>query len=230
MPTTPSAFDKKYAAFLFDMDGTLINSTAAAERVWARWAEKQGLDVKSFLPTMHGARAVDTVRRLGLPGVDPEEEATKITDAEILDVEGIVPLPGAVEFLKALPPEKWTIVTSSPLELAKRRLAAAGIPVPDNLVTAEDVKVGKPNPDCYLLAARKLGVDAKDCLVFEDAVPGILAGDTAGADVMVITATHKHPIETAHTTIRDYQDVQARVDPEGRLFLRAPSEQSTPIS
>ena len=166
----PSAFDKKYTAFLFDMDGTLINSTAAAERVWARWAEEHGLDVKTFLPTMHGARAVDTVRRLGLPGVDPEQEAIRITDAEVLDVEGIVPLPGAAEFLKALPPAKWTIVTSSPLELAKRRLAAAGIPVPDNIVTAEDVKVGKPNPDCYLLAARKLEVNVKDCLVFEDAV------------------------------------------------------------
>ena len=220
VPTVASSgFDKKYAAFLFDMDGTLINSTAAAERVWARWAEEHGLDVKTFLPTMHGARAVDTVRRLGLPGVDPEQEAIRITDAEVLDVEGIVPLPGAAEFLKALPPAKWTIVTSSPLELAKRRLAAAGIPVPDNLVTAEDVKVGKPDPDCYLLAAKKLGVDVTDCLVFEDAVPGILAGDAAGADVMVISATHKHPIETAHTTIRDYQDLQTEVDPEGRLSL-----------
>ncbi|TXR47679.1 HAD-IA family hydrolase [Phyllobacterium endophyticum] len=201
------------------MDGTLINSTEAAERVWARWAERQGLDVKTFLPTMHGARAVDTVRRLGLPGVDPEEEAVKITEAEIVDVEGIVPLPGAAQFLAALPPAKWTIVTSSPLELAKRRLAAAGISMPANLVTAEDVKVGKPNPDCYLLAARKLGFDIKDCLVFEDAVPGILAGDAAGADVMVITATHKHPIETAHTTIRDYQDLQIGIDEHGLLSL-----------
>ncbi|PSH54942.1 HAD-IA family hydrolase [Phyllobacterium endophyticum] len=201
------------------MDGTLINSTEAAERVWARWAERQGLDVKTFLPTMHGARAVDTVRRLGLPGVDPEEEAVKITEAEIVDVEGIVPLPGAAQFLAALPPAKWTIVTSSPLELAKRRLAAAGISMPANLVTAEDVKVGKPNPDCYLLAARKLGFDIKDCLVFEDAVPGILAGDAAGADVMVITATHKHPIETAHTTIRDYQDLQIGIVEHGLLSL-----------
>jgi sugar-phosphatase len=214
-----SAFDKKYAGFLFDMDGTLINSTEAAERVWAKWAERQGLDVKTFLPTMHGARAVDTVRRLGLPGVDPEEEAVKITEAEIVDVEGIVPLPGAAQFLAALPAAKWTIVTSSPLELAKRRLAAAGISLPANLVTAEDVKVGKPNPDCYLLAARKLGFDIKDCLVFEDAVPGILAGDAAGADVMVITATHKHPIETAHTTIRDYQDLKIGIDEHGLLSL-----------
>lgn len=217
-----SVFEKSYSAFLFDMDGTLINSTAAAERVWARWAEQHGLDVKAFLPTMHGARAIDTIRRLGLPGVSPQEEAAKITKAEIDDVEGIVPLPGAFTFLGRLPRAKWAIVTSSPLDLAKRRLAAAGIPVPDCLVTAEDVAVGKPNPDCYLLAARKLGVSAADCLVFEDAVPGILAGDAAGADVMVITATHTHPIETAHTTIPNYQDLDIGIDANGRVSLLQP--------
>nr|WP_255607155.1 HAD-IA family hydrolase [Phyllobacterium sp. 2063] len=204
---------------MFDMDGTLLNSTLAAERVWARWAEQHGLDVKTFLPTMHGARAVDTVRRLGLPGVDPEAEAVKITEAEIIDVDGIVALPGAAEFLSAIPEDKWAIVTSSPLELAKRRLAAAGIPVPANLVTAEDVKVGKPNPDCYLLAASRLGVEAADCLVFEDAVPGILAGDATGADVMVITATHSHAVETAHTTIAHYRGLGVHIDREGRLSL-----------
>ena len=219
MPTASSAFDKKYAAFLFDMDGTLLNSTIAAERVWSKWAEAQGLDVEVFMPTMHGVRAIDTIRRLGLPGVDPETEAAKITEAEIADVEGIVALPGAAAFLAALPADKWAIVTSSPIELAKRRLAAAGIPVPRTLVTAEDVKVGKPNPDCYLLAARKLGVDAGDCLVFEDAVPGILAGDAAKADVMVITATHKHPVETAHTTIADYETVRSQIDEDGRLSV-----------
>ena len=73
MPTTaPSVFDKTFSAFLFDMDGTIINSIAAAERVWGAWAERHGLDVATFLPTMHGARGVDTIRRLGLPGVDPE--------------------------------------------------------------------------------------------------------------------------------------------------------------
>ncbi|EJN04503.1 HAD family hydrolase [Phyllobacterium sp. YR531] len=214
-----SAFDKNYAAFLFDMDGTILNSTVAAERVWSKWAEAQGLDVAAFMPTMHGVRAVDTIRRLGLPGVDPEVEAAKITEDEIKDVEGVMALPGAAAFLESLPPEKWAIVTSSPLELAKRRLAAAGIPVPRTLVTAEDVKIGKPNPDCYLLGARKLGVDATDCLVFEDATAGILAGDAAKADVMVITATHKHPVETSHATIPNYEKVALRIDQDGRLAI-----------
>ncbi|MEK1855440.1 MAG: HAD family hydrolase [Phyllobacterium sp.] len=219
MSTTSSVFEKSYSAFLFDMDGTLINSTLAAERVWARWAERHGLDVKTFLPTMHGARAIDTIRRIGLPGVNPEEEAAKITRAEIDDVEGIAPLPGALAFLSRLPRAQWAIVTSSPLDLAIRRLGAAGLPVPDCLVTAEDVAIGKPNPDCYLLAARKLGIGIADCLVFEDAVPGILAGDAAGADVIVITATHKHPIETAHATIPDYENLDVGIDHDGRLAL-----------
>jgi mannitol-1-/sugar-/sorbitol-6-phosphatase len=214
-----SAFDKTYAAFLFDMDGTILNSTVAAERVWSKWAEAQGLDVAAFMPTMHGVRAVDTIRRLGLPGVDPEAEAAKITEDEINDVDGVMALPGAAAFLASLPPEKWAIVTSSPLELAKRRLAAAGIPLPRTLVTAEDVEIGKPNPDCYLLGARKLGADASDCLVFEDAAAGILAGDAARADVMVITATHKHPVETTHTTIPDYQNVASRLGQDGRLSI-----------
>lgn len=212
-------FDKTYAAFLFDMDGTILNSTVAAERVWSKWAESHGLDVAAFMPTMHGVRAIDTIRRLGLPGVDPEVEAAKITEDEINDVAGVMALPGAAAFLESLPPEKWAIVTSSPLELAKRRLAAAGIPVPRTLVTAEDVKIGKPNPDCYLLGARKLGFDASDCLVFEDAIPGILAGDAAKADVMVITATHKHPVETTHATIADYENVVAQIDLNGRLSV-----------
>src|SRR6218665_2371081 len=122
--------EKTYSAFLFDMDGTIINSIASAERVWGRWAAGMGLDVEKFLPTMHGKRGIDTISELNLPGVDPLVEAGKILRGEIEDVEGVVPIPGAVEFLSALPPERWAIVTSSPIELAKVRLAAAGIPLP----------------------------------------------------------------------------------------------------
>ena len=93
-------FGKKYSAFLFDMDGTLLSSIEAAERVWGRWAESHGLDVATFLPTMHGKRGVDTIRQLGLPGVDPEAESAIICQGEIEDVEGVKPLPGAIEFLE----------------------------------------------------------------------------------------------------------------------------------
>ena len=210
---------KKFAAFLFDMDGTLLNSTAAAERVWSNWAMGHGLDVAAFLPTMHGRRAIETVRRLALPGVDPQHEANEITRAEIADVEGINAIAGAAAFLSALPPDRWAIVTSSPRALALVRIAAAGIPRPATMVTAEDVVHGKPAPDCFLLAAERLGFDAHDCVVFEDATPGIQAGEAAGATVVVITATHQHKMETPHETIFDYSNLTAVTDAQGRLGL-----------
>lgn len=212
--------EKTYAAFLFDMDGTILNSLASAERVWGRWAAKMGLDVEKFLPTMHGKRGIDTIGALNLPGVDPVIEAEGILRGEIEDVEGVVPIPGAVEFLSALPPERWAIVTSSPIELAKVRLAAAGIPLPRYMVTAEDVTVGKPNPQGYILGSERLGFSPSDVLVFEDVPAGIQAGEAAGADVMVITATHSHPIATEHSKIPGYLDLVPHIGEDGRLAVR----------
>lgn len=216
---TPPVFSKPFSALLFDMDGTILNSLAAAERVWGDWARSKGLDVEAFMPTMHGSRGVDTIRRLGLPGVDPETEAAGIERAEIDDVEGIVAIPGAVAFLKSLPPLSWAIVTSAPILLAKRRMEAAGIPFPEIMVTAEDVSIGKPNPECYLLGAKRLGVNIADCLVFEDAPAGIQAGEAAGAEVLVITATQVHELATHHATIESYDEIAANVGSDGRISI-----------
>jgi sugar-phosphatase len=219
LPARSSVFNARYSGFLFDMDGTLINSIAAAERIWSAWANAHGLDVETFLPTIHGARAIDTIARLGLPGIDPEIEACAITEAEIFDLAGIVEVSGAAALLKTLPANKWAIVTSAPKELAIRRLQAAGIPLPLVFVTSEDVSDGKPNPDCYLLAAQQLGINAADCLVFEDAPIGIRAGEASGAQVMVVSATHVHPMQTPHASIDDYCGTVVRVDEQGYLHL-----------
>ena len=220
MPEQDSSITtRKFRAFLFDMDGTIINSAAAAERVWGVWALRHGLDLATFLPTMHGARAEDTIAKLGLPGVDAQAEALGITQAEVDDVEGIVQIPGAANFLSSLPTDKWAIVTSAPVALATRRLQAAGIPLPAVMVTAEEVSAGKPSPEGYILAAKKLGVAPTDCLVFEDAAVGIRAGEAAGAAVVVITASHKHPMETSHATVASYEDLVARIDGNGYLAL-----------
>jgi sugar-phosphatase len=212
-------FNRSYRAFLFDMDGTVLNSIAAAERIWTAWAVRHGVDVESFLPTIHGVRAIDTINRLALPGVDADAEAAWITEAEIEDVEGIVEVSGAANFLKSLPANQWAIVTSAPRALALRRMAAAGIPEPDVMVTAEDVSAGKPDPAGYRLAARRLQVDPAECLIFEDAAVGIRAGEAAGAHVMVITATHVHPLQTPHTTLAGYDAVEARVDLDSQISL-----------
>lgn len=218
MSVTP-VFDRSFSAFLFDMDGTIINSIPATERVWSRWALKHGLDVATFLPTMHGMRGIDTIARLGLPGVDPAAEAQEVEQGEMEDVDGILPIPGAIAFLSALPAGRWGIVTSAPVALAHRRLAAAGIPLPKVIVTASDVTKGKPAPDGYRLGAERLGFDPADCLVFEDVPAGILAGEAAGAHVVVMTATHHHPIETSHPLLKSYEGVAPEMDADGKLRL-----------
>lgn len=219
MSAQESVFNTPYRAFLFDMDGTVLNSIAAAERIWAAWALRHGVDVVSFLPTIHGVRAIDTINRLALPGVDAEAEAAFITEAEIEDVEGIIEVPGAANFLKSLPANQWAIVTSAPKALALRRMAAAGIPQPLVMVTAEDVSAGKPDPAGYRLAARRLGVEPADCLIFEDATVGILAAEAAGAGLIVVTSTHNHPLQTPHATLASYESVGSRVESEGLLRL-----------
>ncbi len=211
--------NKSFAAFLFDMDGTILTSIIAAERVWAAWARRLGVDVDTFLPTIHGMRAIDTVRRLGLPGVDAEAEAAYILREEIADVGGIEAIAGAAAFLKSLPPARWAIVTSAPKALAMRRLEAAGLPLPATIVTSEDVQQGKPAPDCFLLGAKRLGVAVTDCLVFEDAKAGVSAAEAAGAQVAVITATHTQPFATSHPTLPDYNGLTVKTDADGMLAV-----------
>ena len=218
--TTDALFGgRSFAAFLFDMDGTLLTSIEAAERVWSNWAGRHGLDVAAFLPTLHGKRAIDTVRQLALPGVDADAEADWILQAEIDDVDGVREIGGAAAFLGALPADRWALVTSAPRLLALRRLEAAGLTPPAVFVTADDVAIGKPEPDCYLLAASRLGVVASDCLVFEDAPAGIEAGERAGASVLVIQATHTAPLASSHPGVSHYEGLRVSSDADGRLTV-----------
>jgi sugar-phosphatase len=211
--------DRSFAAFLFDMDGTLLTSIKSAERVWSAWARRHGLDVAKFLPTLHGKRTHDTIRQLGLPGVDPIAEAAWITAAEIEDVADIEAIGGAADFLASLPPDRWGIVTSAPRALAKARLAAAGLPSNNLLVASEDVKHGKPAPDPFLLGARKLGVAPADCLAFEDTLTGLQSTKAAGMESIVVTLTHTHPMETDVFGVLDYADLRVVRTADGRLKI-----------
>src|SRR5579859_779251 len=210
---------KSYSAFLFDMDGTLITSTAVAERIYGRWAEKNGVDVAYLMSIIHGVRTIDVIRRLNRPDLDAEAEAESISRAERVELDGVLAIAGAREFLASLPPDRWALVTSADPELVRVRLAATGIPHPRVMVTADEITAGKPDPQGYKLAAQRLGFDAADCLVFEDAPAGIEAGERAGADVLVITATHTAPHGTAHASIADYLGVVSNRGADGSIAL-----------
>lgn len=212
-----------FSAFLFDMDGTILSSILATERVWSGWLRGHGLDVAAVLPTIHGMRAIDTMRRLAVPGMDPEAESRRLLELEMEDLGGIEAIRGAAAFLASLPEDRWAIVTSAPKALAQRRIAAAGLSVPAVMVTAEDVSRGKPAPDCFLLGAERLGVAADACLIFEDARAGIAAAEAAGAKVMVVTATHDHRQGTGHTSIENYEAIAVTTDAAGALHILARS-------
>ena len=204
--------DRQFAAFLFDMDGTVLTSILASERVWGAWAQRHGLDVAAVLKVIHGRRAIETISSFNIPDVDLQAEVQAVMEGEIADTDGVDAIAGAAAFLNALPADRWAIVTSAPPPLARSRLAAAGLPLPAVLVTADDVARGKPAPDCFLLAAERLGHRIEDCLVFEDAPAGIAAAEASGASVVVVTATHSHPMETRHPGVTGYGALRVTAD------------------
>jgi sugar-phosphatase len=218
--------DRSFAAFLFDMDGTILDSIAVANRVWTSWAERHGLDPGEVIEVLHGVQVATTVRRFASAEMDVEHEAALITAAEVADVDGIVEVAGARAFLESLPRDRWAVVTSAPRRLAIRRMEAAGLPTPPILVSAEDVRNGKPSPDCFAAAARALGVDVGDCLVWEDAPAGIAAGEAAGATVIVVEATHRHSRDDGRLRVPDYRGLAACATSDGRLRLIESDPQS----
>ena len=175
-------------ALLFDMDGVLINSIPAVERVWSRWAAGRGLNVHEVLRHAHGRPSIATLRDL-LPDADHEAENRLIEQAEIDDVADIVPLPGVQELLAALPSDRWAIVTSCTRPLAEVRIRAAGLPRPALFITANEITHGKPNAEPYQKGAVGLGFAPAQCIVVEDALAGIASGKNAGARVIAFTTT-----------------------------------------
>jgi mannitol-1-/sugar-/sorbitol-6-phosphatase len=175
-------------AILFDLDGVLMDSRVAVERAWERWATGHGIDPIAVLAQAHGRRTIDTIRAIA-PLLDIEAEARLLQVAESVDFDGVTTLPGAAELLEALPAGSWTVVTSGTRALATGRLAHGGLPIPEQLITADDVERGKPDPQPYLAGAAALGIDSADCLVIEDAPAGIEAGKAAGMTVIALVTT-----------------------------------------
>jgi len=173
---------------LFDMDGVLVDSTPAVARVWSGWAREHGFEPEAVVKQAHGRPSIATIREL-LPHGDHHAEDREVERRELEDVEDVVALPGAAEILRALPPNRYAVVTSATRHLAEVRLRAAGLPIPQHFVTATDVKRGKPNPDPYLMGAETLQVPPANCIVIEDAPSGVRAGKAAGARVIAVRTT-----------------------------------------
>jgi len=176
------------AALLFDLDGVLIDSTPAVARVWSQWAIEHGFDPAEVVARAHGRPSITTVRDY-LPNADAEVENREVERREITDLEGVVPLPGALHLLTSLPPDRWTIVTSCTRRLAEVRLQAAGIPLPARMITSNDIVRGKPDPEPYLKGASLLGFPPAECVVVEDAPAGVRSGKSAGARVLAFQTT-----------------------------------------
>lgn len=183
--------------FLFDLDGTLVDSLPVVERSWQFWAESYGVDPDAVLEFIHGKQAITTLRHF-MPGKSEAEiqaEFLRLEHIESTDLEGIRALTGAVELLEHLEANAipWAIVTSGSIPVAHARHRAAGLPTPKVFVTAEQVKHGKPRPDAYLLGAELLGLPPQMCLVVEDAQAGIQSGIAAGCLVAAVNVPPETP-------------------------------------
>ncbi|MEE1621701.1 HAD-IA family hydrolase [Zafaria sp. Z1313] len=201
-------------AFLFDLDGTLIDSTAATEAAWSRWGEELGLD--GFVYEYHGVPAYRIVDE----HVEPERRSEALALIERLEsqeTDGIVFKEGAEELLAGLPADRWTIVTSCTAGLAAARMGAVGLAAPDHLVTVDQLAHGKPHPEGYLLGAERLGRAIGRCLVFEDAPAGLQAGNGAGAPTLAITGTTASADLSADAVVASLADLAVAVDSDGSL-------------
>jgi sugar-phosphatase len=186
-PRTPprSTPQIQCTAILFDLDGVLVHSAAAIRRSWDRWAQDHGIPVAAAQAAAHGRRTIDTLRVLA-PGIDAAAEAARLEADQSRDTAGVTAGEGALDLLQSLPATAWAIVTSGTRQLALARLAAASLPQPAHLISADDVAAGKPAPDGYLSGAAALGCPPGQCVVLEDAAAGVQAGHRAGMRVIGI--------------------------------------------
>lgn len=196
-------------AILFDMDGTLVDSTVCVESLWAAWGRRHGIGLRTILAISHGRPTRETVRELA-PHLDAEAEALAMDSEAAVRGEGIVAAVGALRLIESLEPREWAVVTSAPHALAEARLRFAGLPLPEHLVGSEDVRAGKPAPDGFLLGASRLGVDPADCIVIEDTPAGVQAARAAGMRVVAVGTTFAPTDLLGAPWVRDFSGMTFR--------------------
>lgn len=193
-------------AVLFDMDGTLVDSSSCVESTWRLWAGKHGVDIDALLRISHGRQNHETIRLIA-PHLERPDEIAFLVQTEEDCHEGIVEVPGARALLDSLgAATPWAVVTSAWRTLAEKRLRLAGLPIPDVLITSDDISHSKPHPEGYLLAAERLGVAPAGCLVIEDAHAGIDAARAAGMTVIGITTTFPREQLGCEWCIADFRE------------------------
>lgn len=210
--------------FLFDLDGTLVDSLPVVERSWCQWADRFGISHDEILNYIHGKQAITSLRHFlaGRPEEEILAEFTLLERIEATDTDGIVALPGALELLKTLEQNHipWAIVTSGSIPVAHARHKAAGLPMPEVFVTAERVTRGKPEPDAYLLGAELLGLAPQDCMVVEDAAAGVLSGLAAGCHVMAVNVPQDMPrLNEVDFNLNTLANVIAQKQPDGTVRI-----------
>ncbi len=198
-------------AILFDMDGTIVDSSIPVHKAWKAWADENGIAHEAMFKVMPGRRAIETMRILA-PDLPQPETADRFLEGEALDVEGIVEIPGAGSFIASLPVDKWAVVTSATELIARQRMRAAGLPEPPVLVSADMVSRGKPDPECFLRAAEMLGVAASACLAFEDAHAGIAAAKAAGMRVVGVETHYTGAELGVERAIVDFRGAKGNYD------------------
>ena len=204
---------------LFDMDGVLISSIASVERAWRRWAKLYELPDADTFEVPHGVRARDIILQLR-PGVDLEKAVQVIEEIEVNDVADLKVLPGVKALLEALPPDRWAIVTSSTQRLLLARLKAAGLPLPQKIISGDMVVRGKPDPEPYRRGAELLGLRPDQCVVVEDAPSGVGSGKAAGSLALAVLGTHSaEELNLADWIIGSLEDLAFTARPDG-LELR----------
>ena len=179
----------KCQAILFDLDGTLVDSTLCVEQHWREWATKHNLNPEEILKISHGRPTVDTIG-LVAPDLDAEAEAKTLDESQAVNLDGVVAVPGANTLLASLPYKNWAIVTSANQKIATNRLLHVGLPLPEYLITTDDVEQYKPHPEGYLKAVEYLKVEPEQCVVVEDAPVGIQAAHAAKMKAIAVATTY----------------------------------------
>ncbi|WP_328379064.1 HAD-IA family hydrolase [Streptomyces sp. NBC_00440] len=217
-------------ALLFDMDGTLVDSTALVESTWGGFCDRHGLDLGEVLAFAHGRPTANTVSQFLLDAELAAAETRRLVAHEESETTGIKEIPGAGEFLAALPRASWAVVTSAGRKLAEVRLAAAGLPVPEVLLSADDVTHGKPHPEGYLLAAAALGADPGSTVVFEDSEAGVRAGlDTGGRTVVIGALATFDGVAERYADFRGFRITEAS-SPRPGVVLDVPAPIAVPAA